>query len=294
MTRKIGLIAFAGLAVGQSVASAQTLSTFVLNDGAFRYAEGSITATTLRTGTGAGTANFGFASGTGSGVSSDYLFQNWWWYRGANDTREYALQNQTLGIQLSANSAFLRYEEPSVNGGARDLRFEFTYTLNQISATQAAVTINWSVTNIGTAPVSGINFFSYSDSDIGTSTSDDNGVYTAGGGANFFQNFNSVTDTANFFSVGADLRLNSAYEQGNGFGTTRLGLANTTVTNLANAPASFTGDWAGALQWSNLSLEAGATIGGRVTKGYNYVVPTPGAAALLGLGGLMAARRRRA
>jgi hypothetical protein len=102
----------------------------------------------------------------------------------------------------------------------------------------------------------------------------------------------STTDNTSFFTVGADLRLNDRFEQGV-FSSSRLGLADTAVNNLTNGPLNFVGDWTGALQW-DLSIAAGQSLGGRVTKGYNYVVPAPGAFALLGLGGLVAARRRRA
>jgi hypothetical protein len=43
-----------------------------------------------------------------------------------------------------------------------------------------------------------------------------------------------------------------------------------------------------SVQFSGISAGESATI-----TNFTYVVPTPGAAALLGLGGLLAARRRR-
>ena len=285
----LAVVAVAGLA---SAANAQ-LSSFVLNDGNFRYSESSITGASVRTGTGGGSANFGLASGAGSTVTGDYLFQNWWWYRSAGDAREFALSNQSSGIQISPNTVAVIYDEPI--GGASTapgLRFSLTYTLNQISATQAAVTINWNIEN-RTQETQAVSFFSYSDSDIGSSASDDAGSYVAGGGLNYHRNDNSTTDAASFFTVAADLRLNDAWQAGNGFSTARFGLTDADVDNLANTISPFVGDWAGALQW-DLSIPAGESLGGRVTKGYNYVVPAPGAAALLGLGGLIAGRRRRA
>lgn len=284
----LAVVAVAGLA---SAASAQ-LSSFTLNDGNFRYIERAITGSTNRTGTGGGSADFGLASGATS-VTGDYLFQNWWWYRSAGDNREFALSNQTSGIQISPNTVAVIYDEPIAGAStAPGLRFSLTYTLNQISATQAAVTINWNIEN-RTQETQAVSFFSYSDSDIGSSSSDDSGSYIPGGGLNYHRNDNSTTDSASFFTVAADLRLNDAWQAGNGFSTTRFGLGDADVDNLANTVSPFVGDWAGALQW-NLSIPAGESLGGRVTKGYNYVIPAPGAAALLGLGGLIAGRRRRA
>jgi hypothetical protein len=299
MTRKIALIAFAGLAAAQSIASAQNIR---LQDGLFRYAETALTGASVRTGTGGGSANFGFigtnTSSTTTSVASDVLFQNWWWYRSAGDTREFALSNQTANqTNLAGNSATLRYNEP-IGGSSTDrLIFELTYTLNQISPTQAAVTINWSIFNQSNVqqPVS---FFAYADSDVGTSASDDNGTYVPGSGINTYRNDNSLTDTANFFTMSADLRTNDRWQIGAFSGadavSPRGALTNATVSNLSNSDTiGLAGDNAGAMQW-DLTIPAGQSIGGRVTKGYNYVIPSPGALALVGLGGLVAARRRRA
>ncbi len=299
MTRKIALIAFAGLAAAQSIASAQNIR---LQDGLFRYAETALTGASVRTGTGGGSANFGFigtnTSSTTTSVASDVLFQNWWWYRSAGDTREFALSNQTANqTNLAGNSATLRYNEP-IGGSSTDrLIFELTYTLNQISPTQAAVTINWSIFNQSNVqqPVS---FFAYADSDVGTSASDDNGTYVPGSGINTYRNDNTVTDTANFFTMSADLRTNDRWQIGAFSGTDvtspRAALTNALVSNLTNNDTiGAAGDNAGAMQW-DLTIPAGQSIGGRVTKGYNYVIPSPGALALVGLGGLVAARRRRA
>lgn len=283
------VLAAAGLA---SSASAQ-LSSFVLNDGGFRYSESNITGASVRTGSSGGSANFGFASGGGNTVTDDYLFQNWWWYRSAGDTREFALSNQTSGIQISPNTVALVYDEP-IAGSATGagLRFSLVYTLNQISSNQAAVTINWNIEN-RTQESQPVSFFSYTDSDIGSSASNDSGTYFTEIGLNYHRNDDSTTNTSNFFTIAADLRLNDRWQAGNGFGSSRFGLSNTAVDNLTNATSPFVGDWAGALQW-DLVISAGESLGGRVTKGYNFVVPAPGAFALLGLGGLVAGRRRRA
>jgi hypothetical protein len=296
------LVMVAGLATA-SAASAQTISSFTLNDGAgtsgFRYHENTITGASARTGTGGGSANFGFqnATATSTAVNSDYLFQNWWWYRSANDTREFGMSNQTFGTQLGANSAFLRYVEPIGNNATANgtLTFEFTYTLNQISATQAAVTINWSIIN-NTQTEQPVSFFGYTDSDIG-SFSANSGNYIVGTGVNTLRNDVTTTNNTQFFTMSADLTLNDEWRIApfSTTGTTaplaRLG--NTTVENMGNVDVSpGAADFTGALQY-NLIIPANGTVGGRVTKGYNYVVPAPGAMALLGMGGLLAARRRR-
>jgi uncharacterized protein (TIGR03382 family) len=292
-SKAIGLFLLAGAALA-SMASAQ-LTSFQLDDGLFRYNERAITGATTRTGTGGGSADFGLASGA-TGVSADYLFQNWWWYRGSNDTREFALSNQVTGTQLSPNSVSLVYEEPVGGGSTAALRIALTYTLNQISTTQAAVTINWNITNISTS-TENVSFFAYTDWDVQGAGGD---LYSRV--LNFgFDQIRADDTTAGipngaFATSSADLRLPSAWQVGpfSGTGSPRTALTNTAVDNLNNAiNGTNPSDLAGAHQW-DLTLRAGESVGGRYTKGYNYdPIPAPGTAAFLALGGLAALRRRR-
>lgn len=299
MNRKLALVAFAGVAAAAAVAEAQTLTTLILNDGLYRYSEQGLTATTNRNGTGGGfAANFGLANtiATSSAVTADYLYQNWWWYRSQGDSREFGLTNQTFGMQLGANSAFLRYVEPI--GGSPTigtLTFEFTYTLNQITPTSAAVTINWSIIN-NSQSAQDVSFFAYSDSDVSPLGSND-GTYNTSPGVNFYRNNASTSNSSQFFTMGADLRLNDHWQIGPFSGATapRTALGDGLVTTLSDTDhLSGAGDNAAAFQFDFSRIAAGGTVGGRITKGYNYIpVPTPGTLALMGLGGLAVARRRR-
>jgi len=301
MTRKIALMSFAGLAL--TTAAQAQVNSFVLNDGAFRFAAGTTNGGAVaRTGTGAGfAANFGLI-GTNTAVASsvvtaDYLWQSAFWYRSAGDTREFALSNMTFSTALGGNGIFTRYVEP-IGGNATangTLTFELTYTLNQITSSSAALTINWSITN-NTNASQRTSFFSYADSDIG-SAGNDSGTYTAGSGVNFYRNDDVVPPgNGSFFTMGADLRVNDLWNIGPFGGATSplTFLTNTAVNNLTNVDtAAGAADNVGAFQWQDIDIAAGGTIGGRLTLGYNYVIPAPGAAAVLGLGMLAAGRRRR-
>ncbi|MBY0313113.1 MAG: hypothetical protein K2W85_13665 [Phycisphaerales bacterium] len=287
----IALVGALGLA---GVAQAQTLSSFVLNDGLFRYSESNILGSSVRTGSlpGGRPFDFGFA-GVGNSVTQDYGFENWFYYRSAGDSREFALSNQTLGIQLSPNSVFLRYEE-AIGGSATangTLRFELTYTLNQISATQAAATINWGVTN-NSQTTQDLSFFSYCDYDIG-SFSDDQGLYTSLPGVDEIRTNATSSNNALFATLSADLRLASNWQIGTTGFSDALGLRDLITTNFTNGTNNNLADVSGGYQFRLGGLAPGASVGGRVTKGYNYAIPAPGAAALLGLGGLLVGRRRR-
>jgi len=296
--KNFAILALVGLAA--SAAQAQ-VNTFTLNDGLFRYSVGTTNGgAAARTGTTAGgSANFGLASGVGTTVTADYLWQNHFWYRSAGDTREFALSNMTFSTALGGNSIFTRYVEPIGNSGAGSndtLSFELTYTLNQITTTSAALTINWSIVNNSSA-TQAVSFFSYADSDIGASASNDSGTYSAGSGVNVFRNDDVVPPgNGSFFTMASDLRTNDLWNVGAFSGVTspRTFLTDALLNNLTNIDtAAGAADNVAAMQWQNLSIGAGGTVGGRITLGYNYVIPTPGAAALLGLGGLVAMRRRR-
>ena len=280
----VGVLALAG------AAHAQTTS-FSLVDGNFRYNERSLTS-----GASTVTADFGLDTGSTTSVGSDYLFQNWWWMRVGNATAEQELRSteQTNFAQLSPNSAFLSYSRPGATG-APGVSVNLTYTLNQISPTQAAVTINWNITN-NSQETTNVSFYNYTDWDVINST--DQYSFSSGPGFQQIRADNAGTGAnGEFATLSADLRVPTAWQVGpfSGTGSPRASLTDAAITNLNNMfNGANPGDQAGAFQW-DLVLAAGQSVGGRVTKGYNYdPIPAPGAFALLGLGGLVAARRRRA
>ena len=284
----VGVLALAG------AAHAQTAS-FSLVDGNFRYNERSLTSTTSSI----GTADFGLDTGSTTSVGTDYLFQNWWWMRVGSAASETALlgSEQTNFAQLSPNSAFLSYSRPGVTG-APGVTVNLTYTLNQISTDQAAVTINWNITN-NSQESTNVSFFNYTDYDVTPSASNDlysHGVFPGAQQIRADDTTGGVPNGA-FATLSADLRVPNAWQVGpfSGTGSPRASLTDAAATALNNAiNGTNPGDLAGAFQW-DLVLGAGQSVGGRVTKGYNYdPIPAPGAFALLGLGGLVAARRRRA
>jgi len=287
MIRTAALVSVLALA---GAAHAQTTS-FSLVDGNFRYNERNLTS-----GSGTGTADFGLDTGSTTSVGNDYLFQNWWWMRVGSATAEQELRSteQTNFAQLSPNSAFLSYVRPGATG-AGGIQVNLTYTLNQISPTQAAVTINWNLTNLG-QETTNVSFYNYTDWDVITAT-DLYSFATAPGFQQIRADNASAGANGEFATLSADLRLPTAWQVGpfSGTGSPRTSLTDTAITNLNNMlNGANPGDQAGAFQW-DLVLAAGQSLGGRVTKGYNFdPIPAPGALALLGLGGLVAARRRRA
>jgi len=255
------------------------------NSGNGNFAQGAA-ATTLA-GTGLGGANLRPTT-TGS---QDQAFQDAWFFRGAGDTRERAFATQSSG-GYTGTSALVGNNLNTLDTGGYNHTVTNTnsnaYTFSvqlrwQIVAGPNGPIVNYSavVTNTaaqGTANLL-LSMFHYQDFDVNATTGSDVYAYSA-------PNFTISEGAINLFHSGIAA---TAY-QAAAFTSDRMGLNNATVTNLNNTVAGSPGDYTGAFQWDlNLAPGASATIGGQ----FGWI-PTPGASALLGLGGLVMARRRRA
>lgn len=287
--------ALALIAIAGAASSALAVPSFELNKGSFRYTERNIE--------GAGTAlpngglfDYGLA-GPGGSVINDYGFRNWWHYRIGQTGAETPVRTQTaFQLGINGDTASLRYLEPvSGAGSGRGLQFDFTYTLNEIVPnTSALTTINWTIKNTTDEGLS-INFFNLTDFDVGA-FSDDEGVYSTAVGFQEQRTNASTTNSADFATLTTNARLADAWQMAGNFimlPDPELGMYDFGPTNLPSTATPVVGAVRGAFQWV-LTLGPGEQAGGVLYKGYNYsVIPAPGAAALLGLGGLLAARRRR-
>lgn len=270
------------LAVAAGLAAAPAMAQFSITPGGANagngvFANGAPPASLTST----GNANANFHATTSAAV--DNMFQSGWWFRGAADTREFTFGNAVaapytvVGVTVGNNLGTLDTGgyDFTVSDGAGTL---FTSAQRwQIVAGGGGPAVHMAnvITNLRTAPLT-ISVYAYNDFDPNGSFGH---PYSYDGGFNM----SSGPIAINWTGLGHDAYQATAYS------TLRGLLANAAVDNLNNTVAGSPGDFTGAFQW-NLVIPGN----GSMTVGSVFSIPAPGAVALLGLGGLIAARRRRA
>lgn len=286
MTKRIVLLALGcGLAVSSSALAQFTISPGGLNGLNGRYGNGTIP--TSLTGTGQAGGVFRNEGST----STDHLFANTWWWRGAGDTREYTFGNASVVGGPTSAGAIVGNNLGTLDTGGYDYTvsnatagYSFTaalrWNITNPSGSMAMVAYSGAVTNTGNTALA-ISLFGYADYDVGGSTVN---TYSITGDTFSITRPTGGGPTALFQGVG-----NNAFQAGLFGGPPRSILADADIDNLNNTVVGSPGDFTGAFQW-DISVPAGGTV----TVGGTMTAPAPGAVALLGLGGLLAARRRRA
>jgi len=266
MRKSVVLASLAGLALAGS-AFGQAGTNFTITDANAVFLQGA----TLTSGTlTPNTADFRVTGAAGT----DHAFRHYWWYRVQGDNRETAFNNQTGPTGLAGNTATQNFAFPSFSAG-------LTYQVNSLGATYGQVTSTVVVTNTTAAQIQ-LHLFNYADYFF---NGQDAGDVVSLTGPNTFR----VTDAATQSYMEHE-GIGAVRWEAGPFGSAALNqLTNTVVDDLANTVDGTAGDREGAWQWT-LTLDPGqsATVMSRLA-----VVPAPGAMALLGLGGLIAGRRRR-
>jgi MYXO-CTERM domain-containing protein len=180
--------------------------------------------------------------------------------------------------------------------GLANIRFSLSYRvvdLDGVGTTRGQVISVLTATNTGTTAVTNVNLFNYVDYFF---TGEDSGDQVLAGDLGVDASGNryiKVSDTGDTGGFG------TLYHQGIGanavtagsFGLVGGQMTDTNTDNFGDFNGALTaGDQTGVMQWTFASLGAGETA----TAVSVITIPTPGAFALVGLGGLVAARRRRA
>ena len=217
-------------------------------------------------------------SGTGNG-GLNFLSQAWWWARvDGSDIREFAVvQSSPLITAPTPNAIRIEYD----NAMGQQWRIVIEFVVTSLGGNAAQLTERFSITNMGGPAVSNITLFNFNNVTLNNTPSNDLATQTGphtidfadGGNPLYHGIYEAVTPGA--IAVGPSLR--------------NL-LANTGVDNLAaGSVASGPANLEVATQWS-FDLGVGATHTFEVSY---TAIPAPGAASLLAVAGLWAARRRR-
>ncbi|MBU6413790.1 MAG: hypothetical protein KGS45_09965 [Planctomycetes bacterium] len=257
------LIAAAGLVLASS-ALAQSGSGGTVTQGFSSFTLGDV-------GTGASDQPLADFSVGGSG-NPDHLFQNWWWFRVQGDANETAFNNAS-NWSYTGNTARLEFSTASFDAVIQ-------YTVTSIRNGLGVLTTTCTVFNTSADPLT-LNLFNYNDLDMNETASNDSADLN---GVNIIR----VTDGGNT-GWRANYEGTDAYQVASFSGIRNI-LNDPNADDLNNTGLPFgPGDWTGAFQWSfSLGSLSAATASATIT-----IIPTPGALALAGVGGLLAARRRR-
>lgn len=271
MKRSAVLAAVAGLVVARS-AFGQTGTGFTIFDGDAWF--GITDSPSSGTATAPPTAIFRVSGPTGT----NHLHGTWWWFRVQGDTREYAFHNAS-GTTGGGNTATTTWAMAGTAGGnPYAFSAALTYTVTDTGEHQGQLVQSLSITNTADQPMT-LHLFNYADFDVNNSSGNDSAVGGLGG--------ITITDgpwTILYQGIGA-----SAY-QVTPYAGLLAQLTDASATNFSNTGLPFgPSDITAGFQWT-LNLDAGQSA--TVVMSF-AVVPTPASLALLGLGVLTAARRRR-
>ena len=304
MKKIVMLAAIAGTA---SAALAQNTGAW-LTDGNASFGFGatgaSATSVTLTTAHQGNNPTTGFYIGGGSLNNS---FNANWYYRVDGDVRERNPASAVARTLTGTNTVTYDYGNlrsglstaPTAISGTA---YRTQYTVLSTGANSGALNTFFTVFN-NTQTDLVINIFFAMDMDLGGNNA--NGfagdayaaLDTSGGNRTW-----NVTDTGATNGPGPWAALIQGFGASGagvgGFSAINGQMTDTSVDNFIpdlNAGGLAAADNAWVMQW-RVTIAPGASFqaGTHVNIGNNGVVPTPGAAALLGLGGLAAARRRRA
>lgn len=301
--RKFGAMALVSIA-GMAMASAANAdwSAASISDGDVFMRVPSGTGTTMNastTSTASGvTADFRTTGATGT----DHTFTNWWWYRANNDTRERALAAPTAAqaaVTKSTNgTSGVTYSniQPETSGVNVDLRFTLSFQVVDLDGpggNQGTMFTSLTVQNNGSAAAVNVNLYHYFDYFFTGEDAGDQANNTGVSGDTRFISIIDSTDTTvpsfgSMYHAGVGA---SAYTVGS-FTVVGGQMGDTNIDNFSDLNSALTaGDQTGVMQWSFGDIPAG---GSAMALASVTIIPAPGAAALLGLGGLIAGRRRRA
>ncbi len=181
---------------------------------------------------------------SGDALAINHGFEHWWYYRIVGDPREWSLRNLgpvSEGVTASLDHLDRDFADVDSRGLLRASLDMDTYDAGPASG---VVISRLTVMNISAAPIT-VNLFCYTDLDIAGTFGDD--LATGTGSSHF------VTDAS-----GVQIEVRALGNDRSDIGpypTIRDVLTNTAVDNLGNNLPPFSGDYSGAFQWQNRTLQ---------------------------------------
>jgi hypothetical protein len=221
------------------------------------------------------------ASGT------DHLSKNAWYYRTAQSNQNRVFQNGLVPSTnvtegITGGQHFQNYTDASDNGIDK-FSAQFRTNIYSFGANTAVVYTTLTIKN-NAATSRTLQIFNLVDFDLNGLATGDTVSYDATQQANKFTDTGITAWHKGFNATGREANTSSALRN------TRLNLGS---ANLNGASGPTTGDVASAFQWS-ITLAAGESTTIAAAFSLNtFAVPAPGSLALMGLGALVAGRRRR-
>lgn len=222
-------------------------------------------------------------------TGTDHLSKNAWYYRTQQSNQNRVFLNglvSTLGGNVTESAAGDTHTQKFNNAsdnGTDNFSALFTTKIFNLGANTAVVYTTLTIKNNATSTRS-LQIFNLVDFDLLGLATGDTVSYDATQQANKFTDTGITGWHKGFNATGREANTSSALRN------TRL---NGGSANLNGASGPTTGDVASAFQW-NLTLAAGEETTVSAAFSLNTLaIPAPGSLALMGLGALVAGRRRR-
>lgn len=176
-------------------------------------------------------------------LAINHGFQHGWYYRVAGDTRESSLRS-VGGVTQAVVAGNDHADRDFADVDARGLlKASHDFDAYDAGPASGVVISRLTLMNRSNAPVT-VDVFSYTDLDIAGTSND---TCTGNASSHFVTDGTGVQVEVR--AVGSDLSMVGA------FPTVRDLLSNASVDNLSGATPPFTGDYTGAFQWQNRTLQ---------------------------------------